>query len=31
MIFWMAEPDYYFENTEETVDYWGKDVWMLLQ
>ena len=31
MIFWMAEPDYYFDYTEETIDDWGKDVWKLLQ
>jgi len=31
MIFWMAEPDYYFDYTEETIDDWGKDVWLLLQ
>lgn len=31
MIFWMAEPDYYFDYTEETIDEWAKDVWKLLQ
>lgn len=31
MIFWMAEPDYYFDYTEETVEEWAKDVWLLLQ
>ena len=31
MIFWMAEPDYYFDFTEETIDDWAKDVWKLLQ
>lgn len=31
MIFWMAEPDYYFDCTEETVEYWARDVWKLLQ
>ena len=31
MIFWMAEPDYYFDFTLETIDDWAKDVWLLLQ
>jgi hypothetical protein len=31
MIFWMAEPDYYFDFTEETVEEWALDVWKLLQ
>ena len=31
MIFWMAEPDYYFDYTEETIDDWAKEVWKLLQ
>ena len=31
MIFWMAEPDYYFDYSEETVDDWARDVWKLLQ
>ena len=31
MIFWMAEPDYYFDFIEDTVDDWALDVWKLLQ
>ena len=31
MIFWMAEPDYYFDYTIDSVDEWAKDVWELLQ
>lgn len=31
MIFWKAEPDFYFDYTEETIGEWEKDVWMLLQ
>lgn len=31
MIFWLAEPDYYFDFTEETIDECEKDVWNLLQ
>lgn len=31
MIFWMADPDYYFDYTEEIIDDWAKDVWKLLQ
>lgn len=31
MIFWMAEPDYYFDYTQENIDDWAKDVWLLLQ
>jgi len=31
LIFWLAEPDYYFDYTENTIDEWGRDVWKLLQ
>lgn len=31
MIFWMAEPDYYFDYSADTIDDWAKDVWNLLQ
>ena len=31
MIFWMAEPDYYFDYNKQTIDDWAKDVWKLLQ
>ena len=30
-IFWTAEPDYYFDYTEDTIDEWGKDVFHLLK
>jgi len=31
MIFWRAEPDYYFGFTADTIDEYEKDVWELLQ
>ena len=31
MIFWMAEPDYYFDYTADTVADWAEEVWYLLQ
>lgn len=31
LIFWTAEPDYYFDYNEETIDEWARDVWKLLQ
>ena len=31
MIFWLAEPDYYFNYSEETVDDSDRDIWQLLQ
>jgi len=30
-IFWMAEPDYYFDFTDETIDEFEKDVYDLLK
>ncbi|WP_327018095.1 DUF4274 domain-containing protein [Croceibacter atlanticus] len=30
-IFWSAEPDYYFDYTENTIDESEKDIWLLLQ
>ncbi len=30
-IFWLAEPDYYFEFSETTIDEYEKGVWELLQ
>lgn len=31
MIFWMSEPDYYFDYTKDSIDDWAEDVWRLLQ
>ena len=31
LIFWRAEPDYYFDYTSNTVDEYEKDIWLLLQ
>lgn len=31
MIFWCAEPDYYFEFTADTIGKYEKDIWELLQ
>ena len=31
MIFWRAEPDYYFDFTADNVDEYERDVWELLQ
>lgn len=31
MIFWHAEPDYYYDFTSDTIDEYEKDVWALLQ
>lgn len=32
MMFWLAEPDFYFDyQTEEDIDEWARDVWRLLQ
>ena len=31
LIFWRAEPDFYFDYTEETIEDYEKSVWNLLQ
>ena len=31
LIFWKAEPDYYYDFTADTIDEYEKDVWSLLQ
>jgi hypothetical protein len=31
MIFWSAEPDFYFDYTVDTIEEYEKDVWELLQ
>lgn len=31
LIFWRAEPDYYFKYSNETIDDYEKDIWELLQ
>jgi len=31
MIFWRAEPDYFFDYTSDTIDKYEKDIWLLLQ
>jgi len=30
-IFWATEPDYYFDFTEQTIDEFDRDIWLLLQ